>query len=174
MRAAGFVPGCRGSARFQWVGVQPGTYFSAGPPCGFGASCGPGLVGNDWLVISLGHERLELELLMQRLSRLALVGIVAVTALLVGCSSSSTPTAAAASPALLNAEPDRTASVTNPSQAGLSQTNASHLPVEYIASGPIVVENQVDLAAQRDGVVAEILVEAGASVKKGQLLAKLD
>lgn len=111
---------------------------------------------------------------MQRLSRFVLVGIVAVTALLVGCSSGSTPTAAAASPAPLTAEPDRPSSVTNPSQAGLTQTNPSHAPVEYIASGPIVVENQVDLAAQRDGMVAEILVDAGAPVKKGQLLAKLD
>ena len=37
-----------------------------------------------------------------------------------------------------------------------------------------MVENQVELAAQRDGVVVEVFVETGASVKKGQLLAKLD
>lgn len=45
---------------------------------------------------------------------------------------------------------------------------------EFIASGPIVVENQLDLAAQRDGIVAEILVDAGTPVRKGQLLGKLD
>jgi membrane fusion protein, multidrug efflux system len=45
---------------------------------------------------------------------------------------------------------------------------------EYIASGPMVVENQIELAAQRDGVVAQVLVEAGATVKKGQILAQLD
>jgi membrane fusion protein (multidrug efflux system) len=44
----------------------------------------------------------------------------------------------------------------------------------YTASGPIVVENQVDVAAQRDGVVNQILVEPGVHVSKGQLLAKLD
>ena len=44
----------------------------------------------------------------------------------------------------------------------------------YIASGPIVVENQVDVAAQREGIVVEILVEPGTRVHKGQLLAKLD
>lgn len=44
----------------------------------------------------------------------------------------------------------------------------------YTASGPIVVENQVEVAAQRDGVVVEILAEAGTHVRKGQLLAKLD
>jgi RND family efflux transporter MFP subunit len=45
---------------------------------------------------------------------------------------------------------------------------------DYTASGPIVVENQVDVAAQRGGVVVEILVEPGTRVHKGQLLAKLD
>jgi RND family efflux transporter MFP subunit len=44
----------------------------------------------------------------------------------------------------------------------------------YTASGPIVVENQVDVAAQRGGVVTEIFVEPGTPVRKGQLLAKLD
>lgn len=44
----------------------------------------------------------------------------------------------------------------------------------YTASGPIVVENQVDVAAQRAGMVVQILVEPGTRVRKGQLLAKLD
>jgi membrane fusion protein (multidrug efflux system) len=44
----------------------------------------------------------------------------------------------------------------------------------YQASGPLVVENQVDVAAQREGVVAKILVDVGASVHKGQLLAQMD
>jgi len=37
-----------------------------------------------------------------------------------------------------------------------------------------VVENQVDVSAQREGIVTEILVEPGTRVRKGQLLAKLD
>ena len=37
-----------------------------------------------------------------------------------------------------------------------------------------MVENQIELAAQRDGVVAEVFVETGAPVKKGPILAKLD
>ena len=37
-----------------------------------------------------------------------------------------------------------------------------------------MVENQVDVEAQREGVVIEILVDAGARVQKGQLLVKLD
>lgn len=78
------------------------------------------------------------------------------TIVLVGCSSGPAPIAAAAAPL-----PQPTTTQPQP-------------PADYIASGPIVVEDQIDLAAQRDGIVAEILVEAGAAVTKGQLLAKLD
>ena len=45
---------------------------------------------------------------------------------------------------------------------------------DLVISGPIVVENQVDLAAQRDGVVAKIIADTGTMVHKGQLLAQLD
>jgi RND family efflux transporter MFP subunit len=41
-------------------------------------------------------------------------------------------------------------------------------------SGPLIVEHQVDLTAQRDGVVAKILSEAGKRVTAGTLLATLD
>ena len=44
----------------------------------------------------------------------------------------------------------------------------------FVASGPIVVENQVDVQAQREGIVAKINVDAGTMVRKGQLLATLD
>lgn len=44
----------------------------------------------------------------------------------------------------------------------------------FQASGPLVVENQLDLAAQREGVVAKILADVGTRVRKGQLLAELD
>jgi membrane fusion protein, multidrug efflux system len=43
-----------------------------------------------------------------------------------------------------------------------------------LGSGPIVVENQVELTAQRDGVVASVEVETGTPVRKGQLLGMLD
>jgi RND family efflux transporter MFP subunit len=41
-------------------------------------------------------------------------------------------------------------------------------------SGPIIVEHQVDLTAQRDGLVQKIYVDAPARVKAGALLAELD
>jgi RND family efflux transporter MFP subunit len=50
---------------------------------------------------------------------------------------------------------------------------ASAEPV-FIASGPLVVEDQVDVGAQREGIIATILAEPGTKVKKGQLLAQLD
>jgi RND family efflux transporter MFP subunit len=42
------------------------------------------------------------------------------------------------------------------------------------ATGPLVVEHQVDVTAQRDGVVSVITTEAGARVKAGMALAHLD
>lgn len=49
-------------------------------------------------------------------------------------------------------------------------------PAEHVlvASGPLVVENQIDVDAQREGVVETIMVEAGRLVHKGELLAQLD
>jgi RND family efflux transporter MFP subunit len=44
----------------------------------------------------------------------------------------------------------------------------------FVASGPLIVEHQVDVAAQRDGVVSAILAEAGTQVKQGQMLGRLD
>ena len=77
-----------------------------------------------------------------------------------GCSHDSVPTevAAAAPPA-------------QPAPPAASPASADD---RYTASGPIVVENQVEVAAQREGVVTDILVDAGARVQKGQLMVKLD
>jgi RND family efflux transporter MFP subunit len=42
------------------------------------------------------------------------------------------------------------------------------------ATGPLIVEHQVDVTAQRDGVVSVITTEAGARVRAGTALAHLD
>jgi RND family efflux transporter MFP subunit len=47
-------------------------------------------------------------------------------------------------------------------------------PSEFLASGPIVVENQLDIQALRDGVVSDISADLGTRVKKGAVLARLD
>jgi membrane fusion protein (multidrug efflux system) len=44
----------------------------------------------------------------------------------------------------------------------------------FVASGPVVVENQVDVAALREGLVVSILADPNTRVHKGQLLAQLD
>jgi membrane fusion protein (multidrug efflux system) len=44
----------------------------------------------------------------------------------------------------------------------------------FTASGPLIVEHQVEITAQREGVVSKIYVEAGTRVKAGTLLAQLD
>lgn len=44
----------------------------------------------------------------------------------------------------------------------------------YTTTGPLVVENQVDVAAQREGVVAKLMADVGTSVHKGDALGELD
>jgi RND family efflux transporter MFP subunit len=72
---------------------------------------------------------------------------------------------------------DRSATVSTAAAAPpvVAQPAARAQPTDvYLASGPLVVEHQVDVAAQREGVVAKILVDVGKQVRKGQLLAQLD
>jgi membrane fusion protein (multidrug efflux system) len=90
---------------------------------------------------------------------LVLLGIGTGLMLMTACSSDrpATVSAAAAAPA-----------------ATAQPAAAAERSVVYLASGPLVVENQVDVAAQREGVVAKILVDVGKQVRKGQLLAELD
>ena len=95
---------------------------------------------------------------MTRFARLALVTLLAASG--VACTTSpAAPTVSAA-----ESTPQK-APVTAPAAP---QEN------EFLASGPIIVENQVDVAAQRDGVIEKILADAGTRVAKGQLLAALD
>ena len=50
-----------------------------------------------------------------------------------------------------------------------------HRQREHLAtSGPLVAEQQADVAAQRDGRVVEVAVDIGDHVRKGQLMALLD
>jgi len=60
-----------------------------------------------------------------------------------------------------------------PSDPG-SPTVATAKPEPLVVSGPLVVEHQVDVAAQHDGIVASIAVQPGQRVRAGTLLAQLD
>jgi len=87
---------------------------------------------------------------------------------LAGCSDS-TPT----SPAVTNAAP-----ATAP--RGPSAPIKTAIPAEpadvdsTVVSGPIIVEHQVEITAQHDGVVQKIYFDAPARVELGTLLAKMD
>lgn len=59
-----------------------------------------------------------------------------------------------------------------PSPVTATQPSAPE-PV-FVSSGPLIVENQIDVDSQREGVISDILANPGAEVKKGQLLARLD
>ena len=94
-----------------------------------------------------------------------ILGLVMLTLVWTGCDSSKPVSVAAASPS--TATP-AAAPVSPPATAGSTPTDA------IVASGPIVVENQLDVEALRDGVIVQILAQPGTAVRKDQLLAKLD
>lgn len=86
--------------------------------------------------------------------------ILAAVALLttIACENSGGPAVAAASP--------------QPAATTSADTQNEQNPV--VATGPIVVENQLDVLALRAGVVSGIQVDIGKAVRKGDLLATLD
>ena len=93
-------------------------------------------------------------------SLLAALLMLAVSLMGTGCRENNPETASAA--------PARSASPAPPAEPVATK------PDPLVVSGPLVVEHQVDLAAQRDGVVARISAEPGQRVKSGDLLAQLD
>ncbi len=93
---------------------------------------------------------------MRRIHKSGMVLIIALV--LNGCSGESKPSAPSMQPA----------TAMTPAPAPVPADNV------FVASGPIVVENQIDVAAQREGVVAKVMAEPGTRVKQGQILGMLD
>jgi membrane fusion protein (multidrug efflux system) len=97
----------------------------------------------------------------------SLLGTVVFAAVLfvVGCgdTKSATPSATKAAPA------STLRSVPAPAPEPVETVDAA-----IAISGPIIVEHQVEMTAQRDGIVQQIFFDAPARVKAGTLLAKLD
>src|SRR5207247_1185539 len=123
---------------------------SAGRRCGYGRNFGVGLDG---------------EVFEGYMTKIGMTTATALwfTASLACTNSPASPTATVA------------ASESTTSDAHAERVTANTQPVaEFLASGPISVEDEVDVAAQRDGMVAKIICEPGTFVKKGQLLAALD
>lgn len=85
-----------------------------------------------------------------------------------GCDSHPQTEAAGVLPPITAAPPTQRSSAAS---ASLSDTvDARH----FTTSGPLVAEQQADVAAERDGRVVQIAVEIGDHVRKGQLMALLD
>jgi RND family efflux transporter MFP subunit len=69
------------------------------------------------------------------------------------------------------------AATSNPSQAATPPARpAATEPADngLIVSGPLIVEHQLDLTAQRDGILEKIFFDAPSRVKAGTLLGQLD
>jgi membrane fusion protein, multidrug efflux system len=103
-----------------------------------------------------------------RTSALIPAGIV-VLACLTGCNTS---------PVLSSTRPQGSPSGTargarSPSATNVILPSAAGTP-EFTTTGPLVVDQQADVLAERDGRVVEVLVEIADHVRKGQVLARLD
>lgn len=61
-----------------------------------------------------------------------------------------------------------------PPPASKSPAPAEPADIRLTVSGPIIVEHQLDVTAQHEGVLAKILFDAPARVKAGTVLARMD
>ena len=69
------------------------------------------------------------------------------------------------------------AAPSTPRPAGPTSSGATDAPTSdsgFTVSGPLIVEHELDVLAQREGVIAELRSEAGTRVRSGDLLARLD
>ena len=83
-----------------------------------------------------------------------------------GCNSH--PEAAGAAP------PQTPAPSVTPPAPMPPQQPATPDPMSFTTTGPLVAEQQADIAAERDGRVVTVAVQIGDHVQTGQLLAQLD
>lgn len=67
-----------------------------------------------------------------------------------------------------------TASAASPPSAPVSKTSAVPADDSITVSGPLIVEHQLDLLAQREGTIASLRADVGSRVKSGEVLAQLD
>lgn len=99
-----------------------------------------------------------------------IAGLLIILAAANGCGENSKEETLASS-ALAKNSP---AAATTPAAAPMAQPPATEKDDFVNVSGPLIVEHQVEVTAQRDGVLAKINTDAGARVKAGALLAQLD
>ncbi len=104
----------------------------------------------------------------------ALLGIAAIS----GCGDSKKDEAVAAATSKTSGAGTVAANhATPPANAQLNPgtpSSAAESEDFITVSGPLIVEHQLEITAQRDGTLAKIKADAGARVKAGTLLAQLD
>jgi RND family efflux transporter MFP subunit len=101
--------------------------------------------------------------------------VVLSATLLCGCGESGrNESASAATPASAAAKPPVAPASSQPANNGVPQPASVESDGFVNVSGPLIVEHQVEVTAQREGTIAKIRTEAGARVKAGTLLAQLD
>jgi membrane fusion protein (multidrug efflux system) len=102
-------------------------------------------------------------------------GLVVAALVLSGGCGDSRPQASTAVPAAAAARPaGNTARATAPAVTAGAQPAAATAGELLTITGPLIVEHQVDVTAQRDGIVASIAANSGARVAAGKLLARMD
>ncbi|MDP9340035.1 MAG: efflux RND transporter periplasmic adaptor subunit [Acidobacteriota bacterium] len=100
-----------------------------------------------------------------------IAALLAILPAVSGCGDSSKEeTIAAATPSKNPASPP----AVTPNGTLVAQPPAADRDDFVNVSGPLLVEHQVEVTAQRDGTLARIKTDAGARVKAGALLAQLD
>ena len=122
-------------------------------------------MGLDWMVIQMGTR----SCFRMHAAAAALCTAAAVVLLSTGCDNH--PQAQAASAATPEAATPASAST----PASMSETPAGTVdPRSFTTTGPLVAEQQADIAAEREGRIVNIAVQIGDHVQRGQLLASLD
>ncbi len=96
-----------------------------------------------------------------RLTLGALILLALASMGMAACSSNGTETVAAAPSSAALAAP-------------VSTNRSPSTPDSFTITGPLIVEHQLDVLSQRDGVVTKLLSETGRRVRTGDLLAQLD
>jgi membrane fusion protein (multidrug efflux system) len=89
--------------------------------------------------------------------------VLAASILVAGCGDAKPETSAAVPRAVSAAQP--------PTAAPVEPAPASD---DLTITAPLIVEHQLDVTAQRDGIVASISADSGARVNAGKVLARLD
>ncbi|HLY43143.1 MAG TPA: efflux RND transporter periplasmic adaptor subunit [Terracidiphilus sp.] len=95
--------------------------------------------------------------------------LLALPLLVCGSGCDSHPVAQAAS-----TSPNEGASTSPEAASAVPATQTALDSKSFTTTGPLVAEQQADIAAERDGRVVQIGVQIGDRVQKGQLLAQLD